>query len=552
MADLNPPIILPEALDGEHWRVLETSSLQGMAVNPQQHVATAALAVTEGIQQARYHELARIKYGEPAGFRSTQVGNFQRAIEELRLDLLLEARELKQGQRLDDLDWSRPPEFKELRDKVRFLAEAGWGAVNGANSTLKEQWSRVRDELARSDPSIVERLTRGVTEIKQAAERGEDARAERDALARDLADLTEPPAPPPPSATDRSLSREAQAKIAEALKPPPAPKPSFSSRKALVKKDPDSDEYEEIEDEDGEDEEEREGEAQLLRQLEALRGDPEKMAEALAAFDPAGRVGHGGAPKIGRMLIHDHLGGLQKIHTVRRTAGARDRGVLPVHMHRYTMDRAIFASRRAGGSVLIDGSGSMNWNPDHLEVMMKHLPLATVGIYHGSGIDWEMTSKIGITKLPVKVDQYWNMTEGEKNRIMKLNKERDDLIRSMKLTPRATWAHGAHGVDAASRWGHVNGTLCILGRDGKWGPMLHDRGSGNEVDVEALQWLASLKPPRIWISDGEVCGGMYAHLNLEALCRAICKRHKITRVRKVTEATRLLGFKIPELERLGV
>ncbi len=66
-------------------------------------------------------------------------------------------------------------------------------------------------------------------------------------------------------------------------------------------------------------------------------------------------------------------------------------------------------------------------------------------------------------------------------------------------------------------------------------------GSGNVIDLPALEWLAHQPLPRLWISDGVVTGvGDKGSEVLKRRCTALCKRARIRRVGKLDEAAALL------------
>ena len=86
-----------------------------------------------------------------------------------------------------------------------------------------------------------------------------------------------------------------------------------------------------------------------------------------------------------------------------------DVGVNPRSMNRYATDRKIFSSKtkRAGGTVLIDVSGSMNMSIREVEEIVKTLPASTVAIYSGESHEvldrtlWEDTDNIELGKLQI-------------------------------------------------------------------------------------------------------------------------------------------------------
>lgn len=67
-------------------------------------------------------------------------------------------------------------------------------------------------------------------------------------------------------------------------------------------------------------------------------------------------------------------------------------------------------------------------------------------------------------------------------------------------------------------------------------------GSGNIVDLPALEWLARQPAPRVWVSDAGVTGiGDRPSKALRARCLALCRRAGIRRVERIDEAAGLLG-----------
>lgn len=67
-------------------------------------------------------------------------------------------------------------------------------------------------------------------------------------------------------------------------------------------------------------------------------------------------------------------------------------------------------------------------------------------------------------------------------------------------------------------------------------------GSGNIVDLPALEWLARQKGPRLWVSDGGVTGiGDRASSRITASCRALRQRAGIRRVGSLAEARKVFA-----------
>ena len=76
-----------------------------------------------------------------------------------------------------------------------------------------------------------------------------------------------------------------------------------------------------------------------------------------------------------------------KIHKAIRELRKRnnDTGVVPRNMHRLTTDRKVFQSRKtvAGGSMMIDCSGSMGFYSDDVEEIVNLLPASWIAGYVG-------------------------------------------------------------------------------------------------------------------------------------------------------------------------
>lgn len=138
-----------------------------------------------------------------------------------------------------------------------------------------------------------------------------------------------------------------------------------------------------------------------------------------------------------------------KVITAIRELGKRnsDIGVVPRNMHRMTTDRKVFTSRKtvAGGSMMIDCSGSMSWSNQDVRDIIETLPASTIAGYVGynkniGGYDGEI-------------------------RIIAKNGHIDN-----------------RAIDALLRYGN------------------------NSIDMEGLKWLAQQNEPRIWVSDQQVIG----------------------------------------------
>ena len=138
-----------------------------------------------------------------------------------------------------------------------------------------------------------------------------------------------------------------------------------------------------------------------------------------------------------------------KIHKAIRELRKRnnDTGVVPKNMHRLTTDRKVFQSRKtiAGGSMMIDCSGSMGFYSDDVEEIVNLLPASWIAGYVGY--------------------------------------------------------HGKHdGYDGDIRIIADNGSMSKSAIE-----ELNQHGA-NSVDLEALKLLAEQPEPRIWVSDQQVIG----------------------------------------------
>lgn len=112
-----------------------------------------------------------------------------------------------------------------------------------------------------------------------------------------------------------------------------------------------------------------------------------------------------------------------------------------------------------------------------------------------------------------------------------------DASGSMGVTPEDVYklVLDAPAVTVAYYSGNYGGgDLVIVAKDGK----LADKEAfekwhhgGNIIDGPALQWLASQKGPRIWVSDGQVTGiSDHQHGNLREQALKICIGAKISRI----------------------
>jgi hypothetical protein len=208
--------------------------------------------------------------------------------------------------------------------------------------------------------------------------------------------------------------------------------------------------------------------------------------------------------KEGHYDIHDHTASIKRPSMkIRRKEAPVGYGNKLTFAHRWMMDKSVFARRTlTEGGIMIDGSGSMHWTDDDLQEILAKLPAVWVGIYSGF------------------------------------------------------YAPGTG----------ILGRICILAKKGRWSTYITERGKGggNEIDLEALQLLARWPKPRIWLSDGEVCGGKYdlsdstetgawmqQHGPLIRACTKVMKRNEIIRVStkedlaKLVSGQRITGYRSP-------
>lgn len=151
----------------------------------------------------------------------------------------------------------------------------------------------------------------------------------------------------------------------------------------------------------------------------------------------------------------------------------REDGVIPVAPYRLTLDNKIFTRKRklAGGTVLIDASGSMSFSDDDLANLIAVAPGARVAVYAGEG---------DVGRLVIVADS-GKMTTC-------------DVISSSLMGER-------------------------------------HRMYGNVVDGPALDWLARQPAPRVWVSDGMVTGKddrMTHNLRQEAI--EVMRKARIERI----------------------
>jgi hypothetical protein len=197
-----------------------------------------------------------------------------------------------------------------------------------------------------------------------------------------------------------------------------------------------------------------------------------------------------------------------KTHFAKAPKGNGQKGEELRQITRWWADRAIFRSRRAGGTVIIDVSGSMRWDYATLREAMLALPSATIAIYCG--------------------------TRAQKNR-----PKYDEAVRTGKTLA----ARAAQG-----------GKLIIVAEKGRWCDpetvqAQTDFTNGNAVDLDSLEWLAKQPGPRVWLGDAELHSGRIHQLWMDLAqnkrktgdhVRAICRNGRIVRTTSVRAAVEYL------------
>jgi len=155
-----------------------------------------------------------------------------------------------------------------------------------------------------------------------------------------------------------------------------------------------------------------------------------------------------------------------------------DAGIKPRNIHRILTDKKVFTRRKkiAGGSVMIDFSGSMGWGRDEVREVIRLLPASTIAGYTGY----------------------------------------------------------------AGGMGKYHGDIRVIADKGKYDDNAIDRlgdHGNNNIDLDALKWLAQQDEPRIWVSDQQVIGvldGYAANLKSEFLAEIshFIRKHNIIPIEK--------------------
>lgn len=161
-----------------------------------------------------------------------------------------------------------------------------------------------------------------------------------------------------------------------------------------------------------------------------------------------------------------------------------EEGTVPTRMTNFCSSGRVFdrKARLKGGTIVLDGSGSMAITETMVQSLVDAAPAATIAVYWGGHSNFS-------------------------------------------------------GYPSATRPYH--GVLRVLVKNGitvdrKW---MRSEGQGNTVDIPALQWALAQKGPRYWISDGQVCGSLeYENEEEIRVCMKLCKTGNIKRFDNIRDA----------------
>ena len=189
------------------------------------------------------------------------------------------------------------------------------------------------------------------------------------------------------------------------------------------------------------------------------------LDEANRNYNSNFKVRHYGEGIHGRGLFHKFVPNRRdKVVEEKLHRQLSDAGVKPRNIHRILTDRKVFARRKkiAGGSVMIDCSGSMSWSVEQLREICRILPASKIAGYTGYGASNQVNGVI---------------YQGDIRIIADKGKYDDKALIELKK----------HG--------------------------------NNNVDLDAIKWLAEQEEPRIWVTDLQVVG-VYAdsHKRVGASC----------------------------------
>ena len=109
-----------------------------------------------------------------------------------------------------------------------------------------------------------------------------------------------------------------------------------------------------------------------------------ELLDRMQNFNRSGGVGYWGEMTVHNPVMTVNLQGrLQNGRQYR----PQEYGYNPKYIHRYCVDRRIFKQKQhvLGGTILIDASGSMQFNGSDILEIMQMLPAVTIAMYNGTG-----------------------------------------------------------------------------------------------------------------------------------------------------------------------
>lgn len=177
--------------------------------------------------------------------------------------------------------------------------------------------------------------------------------------------------------------------------------------------------------------------------------EKEKQRDEQLEQDEEGGVDNPWSEIKGGVQYHDHTRGRRRPKVIIHKGWRPiDIGYTLRYAHRYGIDKYIFGLRSASeGSLMIDFSGSMTWDNNDLLYLLDKMPNIYIAGYSG-----------------VHDPKYY-------------------------------------------------GRICVIAQNGTFNVFTgidKECNGNNDVDVEALEVLATKPAPRFWLSDGVVVGGRYA------------------------------------------
>jgi hypothetical protein len=190
-----------------------------------------------------------------------------------------------------------------------------------------------------------------------------------------------------------------------------------------------------------------------------------------------------GSTQLGAMEVHRHITRTKPGRRIAQNFGSSEVGAIPTQFARKAIDGKLFKRKRSTGAIIIDMSGSMSWDWNQLRDLIHKLPNLIIAGYYGVGREGKNWRKAGV----------------------------------------------------------IQGRLCVYGEKGRWAEPTRERdySGGNDVDIEALEWGAKVTDgPVVWLSDGQVVGGIYGHdtATIARKCDEIMRKRGIVRIANQEDA----------------